>query len=138
MIEQLEGVGRLESIREPGKIWQVKYRFEITTTHSRKSVGGVGVRVDRKWSEGTVVSVDGTTIPQGEYTLYAQDGESIISTFGLSFRTQPSTWRRVNSWVRPLRKQRFEDWGAQRPPYTVARMVTKAARNGGHKGSQRL
>jgi hypothetical protein len=75
MIEPLEGVGRLESIREPGKVWQVKYRFEITTTHSRKSAGGVGVRVDRKWSEGTVASVDGTAIPQGEYTLHAQDGE---------------------------------------------------------------
>lgn len=75
MSEILEGIGRLESIREPGKVWQVKYRFEITSTYSRKSVGGVGVRVDRKWSEGTVVSVDGTAIPQGEYTLHAQDGE---------------------------------------------------------------
>jgi hypothetical protein len=53
----------------------VKYRFEITSTYSRKSVGSVGVRVDRKWSEGTVVSVDGTAIPQGEYALHAQDGE---------------------------------------------------------------
>jgi hypothetical protein len=75
MVETLEGVGRLESIREPGKVWQVKYCFEVTTTHSRKSVGSVGLRVDRKWSEGTVVSVDGTAIPQGEYTLHAQDGE---------------------------------------------------------------
>ena len=75
MVEILEGVGRLESITEPGKVWQVKYRFEITTTYSRKSAGGVGVRVDRKWSEGTVASVDGTAIPQGEYTLHAQDGE---------------------------------------------------------------
>jgi hypothetical protein len=75
MVETLEGVGRLESIREPGKVWQVTYRFEITSTYSRKSVGGVGVRVDRKWSEGTVASVDGTAIPQGEYTLHAEDGE---------------------------------------------------------------
>jgi hypothetical protein len=75
MIEPLEGVGRLESIREPGKGWQVKYRFEVTTTYSRKSVGGVGVRADRKWSEGTVISVDGTPIPKGEYTLHAEDGE---------------------------------------------------------------
>jgi hypothetical protein len=52
MGEILEGVGRLESIREPEKFWQVKYRFEITSTYSRKSVGGVGVRVDRKWNEG--------------------------------------------------------------------------------------
>jgi len=75
MGEILEGVGRLESIREPGKFWQVKYRFEITSRYSQKSAGGVGLRVDRKWSEGTVASVDGTAIPQGEYTLYAQDGE---------------------------------------------------------------
>lgn len=75
MTEILEGEGRLESIREPGKVWQVKYRFEVTSTYSQKSAGGVGVRVDRKWSEGTVVSVDGTAIPQGEYTLHAQDGE---------------------------------------------------------------
>lgn len=75
MVETLEGIGRLESIREPGKFWQVKYRFEITSTYNRKSAGGVGVRVDRKWSEGTVVSVDGTPIPQGEYTLHAEDGE---------------------------------------------------------------
>lgn len=75
MGEILEGVGRLESIREPKKFWEVNYRFEITSTYSRKSVGGVGVRVDRKWSEGTVVSVDGTAIPQGEYTLHAEDGE---------------------------------------------------------------
>jgi hypothetical protein len=75
MVEILEGMGRLESIPEPGKVWQVKYRFEITTTHSRKSAGSVGVRVDRKWSEGTVASVDGTAIPQGEYTLHAEDGE---------------------------------------------------------------
>ena len=54
---------------------QVKYRFEITSTYSRKSVAGVGVRVDRKWSEGTVVSVDGAMIPQGEYTLHPQGGE---------------------------------------------------------------
>jgi hypothetical protein len=75
MDEIIEGVGRLESVREPGKVWQVNYRFEITSTYRRKSVGGVGVRVDRKWSGGTVVSVNGATIPQGEYTLHAQDGE---------------------------------------------------------------
>jgi hypothetical protein len=75
LVEIVEGVGRLESIREPEKVWQVKYRFEVTTTHSRKSVGSVGLRADRKWSEGTVISVDGTAIPQGEYTLHAEDGE---------------------------------------------------------------
>jgi hypothetical protein len=78
MNEILEGIGRIESIREPGKFWRVKYRFEITTTHSRKSAGGVGVRVDRKWSEGTVASVDGTAIPQGEYRRHTQNDEEIL------------------------------------------------------------
>jgi hypothetical protein len=74
MIEPLEGVGRLESIREPGKIWQVKYHFEIKSTYSPKTAGGVGVRVDRKWSEGgTVESLDGSPIPEGEYTLHAEN-----------------------------------------------------------------
>ena len=73
LVETVEGVGRLESIREPEKVWQVKYDFEVTTTHSRKSVGSVGLRADRKWSEGTVTSVDGTAIPQGEYTLHAEN-----------------------------------------------------------------
>jgi hypothetical protein len=69
-------VGRLEFNQGAArKVWQVKYRFEITSTYSRKSVGSVGVRVDRKWSEGTFESVDGKAIPQGEYTLHAQDGE---------------------------------------------------------------
>lgn len=77
MVEPLEGTGRLEAVREPGKVWEVNYRFEVTTTHSRKSVGGVGVRVDRKWSEGTVTAVDGSVIPDGEYTLHAEDGEII-------------------------------------------------------------
>ena len=75
MDETVEGSGRLESIREPGKIWQVKYHFEIKSTYSPKTAGGVGVRVDRKWSDGTLASVDGTAIPQGEYTLHAEDGE---------------------------------------------------------------
>lgn len=75
LVEVVEGVGRLESIREPEKVWQVKYHFEVTSTYSRKSVGSVGLRSERKWSEGTVASVDGTTIPQGEYRLPAQDEE---------------------------------------------------------------
>jgi hypothetical protein len=75
LVEVVEGVGRLESIREPEKVWQVKYHFEVTSTYSRKSVGSVGLRSERKWSEGTVASVDGTTIPQGEYRLHAQDEE---------------------------------------------------------------
>ena len=75
IVEIVEGVGRLESIGEPEKVWQVKYRFEVTTMHRRMSVGSVGLRTDRKWSEGTVISVDGTAIPQGEYTLHAEDGE---------------------------------------------------------------
>jgi hypothetical protein len=75
LVEIVEGVGRLESIREPGRVWQVKYRFEVTTTYSRKSVSSVGLRAERKWSEGTVTSVDGTAISEGEYTLHAEDGE---------------------------------------------------------------
>jgi hypothetical protein len=78
MGEILEGVGRLESIRESGKFWEVNYHFEITSTYSRKSVGGVGLRVNRKWSEGTVVAVDGSVIPQGEYHLYTQGDEEIL------------------------------------------------------------
>jgi hypothetical protein len=79
MGEILEGVGRLESISEPEKFWEVNYRFEITTTHTpTKSAGGVGVRVDRKWSEGTVVAVDGSVIPQGAYRLYTQGDEEIL------------------------------------------------------------
>jgi hypothetical protein len=52
VVEPLEGTGRLESIREPGKVWQVEYRFEITSTYSKKSAGGVGVRVDREMERG--------------------------------------------------------------------------------------
>jgi len=75
MLETIEGKGRLESIREPGKIRQVTYRFDITTTHERKSgVAGSAV-VRRSDSHGWVRSLDGTPIPQGEYTLYAEDGE---------------------------------------------------------------
>jgi len=75
MLETIEGEGRLESIREPGKVWRVAYRFDITTTHERKSgVAGAAVVV-RSDSEGTVRSVDGTPIPQGEYRLHTDDGE---------------------------------------------------------------
>jgi hypothetical protein len=75
MLETKKGKGRLESIREPGKVWQVEYHFDITTTHERKSgVAGAAVVV-RRDSRGWVRSVDGTPIPQGEYTLYAEDGE---------------------------------------------------------------
>ena len=74
MNEILEGQGRLESIRDTTKVWQVRYRFEIVSNYSRKTAGGVGVRVDRKWSEGgTVEALDGTPIPEGEYTLHAEN-----------------------------------------------------------------
>jgi hypothetical protein len=75
MIDTIEGEGRLESIREPGKVWRVAYRFDITTTVQRKSgVAGATV-VTRRDSRGWVRSLDGSPIPQGEYTLYAEDGE---------------------------------------------------------------
>jgi hypothetical protein len=74
MDETLEGTGRLESIRDATKVWQVRYHFEIKSTYSRKTAGGVGVRVDRKWSEGgTVVSLDEKPVPEGEYTLNAEN-----------------------------------------------------------------
>jgi len=76
MDEILEGQGRLESIRDRTKVWQVRYHFQIKSTYNRKTAGGVGVRVDRKWSEGgTVEALDGTPIPEGEYTLHTEDGE---------------------------------------------------------------
>ena len=47
MIETIEGEGRLESIREPDKVWRVAYRFDITTTHERK-LGVAGAAVVRR------------------------------------------------------------------------------------------
>ena len=75
MLETIEGEGRLESIREPGKVWRVAYRFDITTTHQRKSGGAGAAVVRRSESRGTVRSLHGTPIPQGEYTLDTDDGE---------------------------------------------------------------
>jgi hypothetical protein len=75
MVETIEGQGRLESIREPSKVWRVAYRFDITTTHKRKSgVAGVAL-VTRRESQGTVRALDDTPIPQGEYWLHADEGE---------------------------------------------------------------
>jgi hypothetical protein len=75
MVETIEGKGRLESIREPGKTWEVEYHFDITTTVQRKSgVAGAAVTTKRD-SSGWVRSSDGSPILQGEYTLYSEDGE---------------------------------------------------------------
>ena len=75
MVETIKGQGRLESIREPGKVRRVEYRFDITTTYERKSGAAGGALVARRESQGTVRALDGTPIPQGEYSLHADEGE---------------------------------------------------------------
>jgi hypothetical protein len=77
MLDTIEGQGWLESIREPGKKWRVAYRFEITTETKIKS-GVAGTEpVIRSSSLGTVHALDGNHIPQGEYRLDTDNGETL-------------------------------------------------------------
>jgi hypothetical protein len=75
MVETIKGKGRLESIREPGEVREVEYHFDITTTVQRKSGVAVAAVITKRDSNGWARSLDGSPIPQGEYTLYAEDGE---------------------------------------------------------------
>jgi hypothetical protein len=71
MREVIEGEGLLESIALPKTIYTVGYRFEITSTLVRRGPGVASL----KDNIGTVWSLDGTLIPEGEYHLTAFDGE---------------------------------------------------------------
>ena len=74
MYERKEGQGRLETVEPPEKVWQVSYRFDITTNIVRKP-GVQAVAAGKSDSTGTVRSLDGKPIPEGEYLLHADDGE---------------------------------------------------------------
>jgi hypothetical protein len=83
MMLEIEAKGRLESIKEPGKFWPVKYHFDIITTQEKKQgLAGVSV-VRRSESRGWILSIDRTPIRQGKYNLYTQDGEVLrVDYFG--------------------------------------------------------
>jgi hypothetical protein len=69
--ERIEGKGRLETIAPPEKVWQVNYRFDITTNIVEKP--GFSRVASRRDSTGTVSSLDGKAIPEGEYQLHTDD-----------------------------------------------------------------
>jgi hypothetical protein len=73
MHERIEGKGRLETITPPEKVWQVSYRFDITTNIVRKP--GFPEVAGRRDSTGKVSSFDGKPIPEGDYHLHAEGGE---------------------------------------------------------------
>ena len=80
MNDRIEGQGRLETIEPPEKVWQVKYRFDTTTNVVRRS----GFPAVAGRSTGTIQSLDGKQIPEGEYHLHADDGEIIrVQNLGL-------------------------------------------------------
>jgi hypothetical protein len=73
MLERIEGQGRLESIDLPTRVYQVGYRFDITSNLVRKP-GRPAVATHRD-SSGSVWSLDGKRISEAEYHLHAVDGE---------------------------------------------------------------
>jgi hypothetical protein len=82
MQERIEGQGRLETIAPPEKVWQVSYRFDITTNIVRKP-GVPAVAVGKSDSTGTVGSLDGQPIPEGEYQLHTGDEILRVQNVGL-------------------------------------------------------
>ena len=73
MVETLEGEGILTSLETPSHGWKVKYRFSITTNTVRTP--GFPPVASRSSSMGTVVALNGQSIPDGYYQLTAEDGE---------------------------------------------------------------
>jgi hypothetical protein len=73
MIETLEGEGILASIETPSHGWKVKYHFSITTETVRTP--GFPPVASHSNSRGSVVALNGQSIPDGYYQLTAEDGE---------------------------------------------------------------
>jgi hypothetical protein len=73
MLEVIEGQGRLKTTSPPESVWDVRYRFEITSDVVRKP--GFPTVTAKRDSTGWVRSLDGRAIPEGTYELQAQDGE---------------------------------------------------------------
>lgn len=81
MHERIEGQGRLETIEPPEKVWQVSYRFDITTNVVRKP--GFPAVAGRRDSRGIIESLDGQPIPEGVYQLHTDDEILRVQNVGL-------------------------------------------------------
>jgi hypothetical protein len=84
MHERIEGRGRLETVEPPEKVWQVSYRFDITTNVVRRS--GFPPVAGHRDSRGTVQSLDGKPIPEGVYRLHAE-GDEILRVQNVGLET---------------------------------------------------
>lgn len=80
--DELRGRGQLEAWERPGRKYEVNYEFEIDTeVVERKGFPRVATR---RHVRGTVVSVPGGQFPEGDYRLYAADGEVLkVQNVGL-------------------------------------------------------
>jgi hypothetical protein len=81
MNERIEGQGRLETIESPKKVWQVNYRFDITTHVMRKS--GFPPVATQRDSRGTIQSLDEKPIPEGSCQLHTDDEILRVKNVGL-------------------------------------------------------
>jgi hypothetical protein len=81
MNERIEGQGRLETMEPPEKVWQVSYRFDITTHVMRKpGFPPVGTQRD---SRGTIQALEEKPIPEGVYQLHTDDEILRVKNVGL-------------------------------------------------------
>jgi hypothetical protein len=82
MYETIQGQGQLESWDRPEKKIPVSYRFDITTNILERP-GFPRVATHRD-SRGTVRSLSGESLSQGEYRLFASNGEVLkVQNIGL-------------------------------------------------------
>lgn len=84
MRETLEGRGQLEAWVNPVQKHEVDYHFEITTDIVERP--GFPKVAARKHAHGTVISTVGKSFAEGEYRLFAQDGEILkVKNLGLAW-----------------------------------------------------
>jgi len=71
--DRIEGQGQLENWERPDKKTPVSYHFDITTEVLERP--GFPRVVARKHSIGSVRTISGVPIAEGEYRLFAEDSE---------------------------------------------------------------
>jgi hypothetical protein len=82
MQEILKGRGQLEDWQAPHGKHEVDYHFEIVTEIVERQ--GFPPVAGRRRSKGNIVSTVGDRLPEGEYRLYAEDGE-VLKVKNLGF-----------------------------------------------------
>jgi hypothetical protein len=80
MQEEVEGVGQLEKWEHPDKKHEVQYQFRISTEIIARP--GFPPMTERR-SKGTVQSVAGELLPEGEYRLYTDEEILKVKNAGL-------------------------------------------------------